>query len=333
MPQKKTRGKEDTFEEDTSVSSNNSSPKTKSKQKQNNEDKSQPTIDKHLYLFQPDNPETLNEILQKFSERLNKLASQEYIEIKFKQMITEEILSKKLKELENEVKSEIQKELESVRTEVAELSRKVKTMESIADTLRNNVSDVENDIFKLKEENSNLIKDNESMKEMLIERETQLKILNEKSNNLEQYTRRNSVRVYGITDKKNETPDETAIRVIKLAKDKLNISLQQTDIDVAHRMGRHNNDGNRPIICKFVRRYVKTEVMKVRRKLKGSAIVIREDLTHENAKLLENTSAHDKVQAAWSDEGKIVALLKNNKKIVVDRRTNLDTLPMIVESR
>lgn len=42
------------------------------------------------------------------------------------------------------------------------------------------------------------------------------------------------------------------------------------------------------------------------------------------AKLLEKTSRHESVQAAWTDDGKILALLKNNIKIVVDYKTDLN---------
>lgn len=332
LSQKKGKGKEDSVEGDTSLLSN-PSPVAKSKQKQSDGNKNQPTIDKHLnitHIENPDIPEKLNEILQGFSEKLNMLASQEYIETKFTQMITEELLSKKLKELENDLKLEIQKELEIVRTEVRDLSKKLRTMESVVDTLRNSVSDIEMDIHKLKDENANREKENQSMRELLFDRESQLRSLSEKNNNLEQYTRRNSVRIYGMEDEKSETTEETAKKVIKLLKDKLDFLIQTGEIDIAHRMGKYSDDGNRPVLCKFVRRCVKIEVMRARRKLKGTAVVIREDLTHENAKLLENTSAHKNVKLAWSDEGKIVALLKNNKKILVDRKTNIDNIPVNV---
>lgn len=91
-------------------------------------------------------------------------------------------------------------------------------------------------------------------------------------------------------------------------------------------MGRFNKDSNRPVICKFVSRFTKHEVIKARRVLKNTAVVIREDLTLQNAKLLERTNACDSVRAAWSDEGKIIALLNNNKKTVVDMKTDLDRL-------
>lgn len=68
---------------------------------------------------------------------------------------------------------------------------------------------------------------------------------------------------------------------------------------------------------KVVRRYMKIEAVEARNKMKGKAIVIRGNLTHENAKLLENTSARDKVKLAWLDEGKMVALLKHNRQLLM----------------
>ena len=66
--------------------------------------------------------------------------------------------------------------------------------------------------------------------------------------------------------------------------------------------------------------------------LKGSSYVIREDLTHINAKLLEDVSGHEKVKAAWSDEGRIVALLNDNRKFGVARLSDLDSIVLSATS-
>ena len=51
-------------------------------------------------------------------DKLDKLASQEYIETKFREMITETILSQKLDELKHSIKSDFQKEINNVKEEV-----------------------------------------------------------------------------------------------------------------------------------------------------------------------------------------------------------------------
>ena len=54
-------------------------------------------------------------------------------------------------------------------------------------------------------------------------------------------------------------------------------------------------------------RTLRNDVMKNRKMLKGSELVIREDLTLKNAKLLEDASAVPNVKAAWSDQGKVLS--------------------------
>ena len=105
------------------------------------------------------------------------------------------------------------------------------------------------------------------------------------------------------------------------------LKISSTNIDMAHRMGKFRNDCKRPIICKFVSGYTKQDVIKSRKALKSTHMVYREDLTLQNAKLLERASAHDSVIAVWSDEGKIIAFLKNKKKMTIDWKTDFDKLP------
>ena len=74
-------------------------------------------------------------------------------------------------------------------------------------------------------------------------------------NDLEQYTRSNNIRIYGIDDRnKDETAEETTGIVIKFCSDKLGIDLRDKDIDIAHRLEKFQTDGNRPVICRFVTR-------------------------------------------------------------------------------
>lgn len=284
----------------------------------------QTTIDKHLKSTETQMEETL----RGFSEKLNKLASQEYIEEKFNTMVTEAILCAKLKDLEKELKSNVKKEFDKVYTQIGALQNRVVEAENSMETMHNKISDMETSIDSMQTKCENASKQNEAMKLQLLDRETKIRFQADQLNNLEQYTRRNSIRIYGIQDtKKEETPMDSAKQVINMINNKLNISLTVQHVDIAHRMGKYTKDANRPIICKFVSRVTKQEVIKARRRLKNTAIVIREDLTLQNAKLLERTSSEEIVKSAWSDEGKILALLKNNKTILVDSKTDFSVIP------
>jgi CTP-dependent riboflavin kinase len=75
------------------------------------------------------------------------------------------------------------------------------------------------------------------------------------------------------------------------------------------------------VICIFIYRTHKLKDISARKKLKGSTKVIREDLTLRNARLLEKLSQKEEVKNRWSDEGKIIFLLTNGRKIKVDMYT------------
>ena len=95
----------------------------------------------------------------------------------------------------------------------------------------------------------------------------------EKMNDLEQYGRRNNVRITGISyDKENETAYETTDGVLRLLNEKLDMNVGYQDIDIAHRLGKYKNNAKRAVIVKFVHRHVKASVMREARKLKNTNI-------------------------------------------------------------
>lgn len=125
-------------------------------------------------------------------------------------------------------------------------------------------------------------------------------------NQQEQYSRRNCLRIFGIEEKPNENTDEI---VLETASKQLGLLLQPTEIDRSHRIGKPEPNKSIPIIAKFCSNETRSLVMKNRRKLKGTHIVVREDLTQPNQELLQATKAHPLVKSAWFHDGKIIALL------------------------
>ena len=91
----------------------------------------------------------------------------------------------------------------------------------------------------------------------------------------EQYSRRNSLRLYGIKEEKDKNRDTV---VVELIKSKLDVDVTEKDLDRSHRVTPKNpSNGPRLIIVKFSRHNVRQKVYAVRTKLKGSQIFIRED--------------------------------------------------------
>lgn len=264
-------------------------------------------------------------VINAFDEKLSLMASKDYIEKSLSKLVSEKFVNDKLEKLKVELGIEIKTELDKVYEQLRSVKEKLHITGNEVEELKNSHSALSDEVEKVKVENEFIKQKNKALEELLVERENRIKVHGVMMNNMEQYTRRNSIRIYGIDDQqREETYEKSRELVIKMLNDKLSINLTSKDIDVAHRLGKFLTDGNRPIICKFVRRSTKFEVLAVRRRLKGSSIVIREDLTTKNAKLLETVSAKPEVKNAWSHDGKIIALLRNGKKIRVDLLSNLD---------
>lgn len=111
------------------------------------------------------------------------------------------------------------------------------------------------------------------------------------------YTRRNSIRIYGIKEPELRRDagnriirEDTTEEALKVCRDTLGLDcLSARDIDRSHRVGfvRKDSKSPRAIIVKFTQHDVKDMVIRSRYKLAGSKVVIREDLTAERIQWLK----------------------------------------------
>lgn len=127
----------------------------------------------------------------------------------------------------------------------------------------------------------------------------------EQINVLEQYSRRESIRVFGIQgDRKEETPAECEKKILHMIQNVLGLrDIDSAKISTLHRVGRVTTNKPRPVIIKFVSRKDRDQVIKTRNRLKGSNVVITEDLTKLNVQRLNRLRQHDGVLDAWSAAG------------------------------
>lgn len=120
---------------------------------------------------------------------------------------------------------------------------------------------------------------------------------------LEQYSRRNNLRFFGIGEHKNEDTDALVLAVIS---SKLGVNVSVDDIDRSHRVGRMNADDKpRAIIVKFVSYRTRALVFNSKKKLKASGISIKEDLTTFRLSLLKKATSVYGMGKVWSADGKI----------------------------
>jgi hypothetical protein len=140
----------------------------------------------------------------------------------------------------------------------------------------------------------------------------------ERIDSLEQYTRRNALRVYGVPEPEKGQREDTDKVLCEVFRQKMGVEVTAGEICRSHRLTSrqpHNQrrdetgDGGRayprPIIVKFSSYNVRRSVFRQKRKLKGSGIVIREDLTARNVKALKMAQKKFGNTNVWSLDGRI----------------------------
>ena len=115
-----------------------------------------------------------------------------------------------------------------------------------------------------------------------------------KTDELEQYSRRECLVITGIPESKQE---DTRAIVNNFCRDKLGVELMQRDLARTHRLGSKKQDvngkmTNRPIIAKFATYEVRDLVFRSKRKLKDSTHAVFESLTTRNNKLYNEVKSY-----------------------------------------
>jgi hypothetical protein len=158
--------------------------------------------------------------------------------------------------------------------------------------------------------------------------EKQVTELRNENDRLEQYSRRNSIRITNIPEKQNEDVSETVLQLVNetLA---LTPPLTISGVDRLHRVGKpaaKTDDKRKPraILVKFATYRSRKRVMEVKDRLLDEdadpkkAIWFNEDLTKLRSELLYLARAEKKkrnLEGVWTSDGTILA--KNKKGVVV----------------
>ncbi|KAJ8305117.1 hypothetical protein KUTeg_017331 [Tegillarca granosa] len=144
---------------------------------------------------------------------------------------------------------------------------------------------------------------------------------------LEQYGRRNAVRISGIPEKTGEDTDA----IVRDVANKMGVDIHDVDISRSHRSGKPGQSRPRQILVKFVRYNTKRKLLISRRVMKSvpslNNVFINDDLTKRRQELYRK--ARDlwkdrKITKTWTWDGKIFLTDKTNKKFRIDRECDLD---------
>ncbi|XP_050399971.1 uncharacterized protein LOC126817162 isoform X2 [Patella vulgata] len=199
----------------------------------------------------------------------------------------------------------------------------VNTINEQIRNLEKQISDITSENTKLKLQVDIITYKNNQLETELQDTKDVATLSLQRVNDLEQWTRRSSVRIYGLPDNQHESFTESINKSLDVF-DKIGVQMPPEHIGIAHRLGPFKVGKCRGIIVKFISRKDKFNVMKNRRNLKGSNITIREDLTRINSQLLHKTLISPLAFQTWSIEGVIYAKLVNEKIIKVYQHTNIE---------
>ena len=154
-----------------------------------------------------------------------------------------------------------------------------------------------------------------------------------RNDQLEKYARRESVRVFGISEPDKENPDDLEERVLQVYRG-CGVNVQASDISTMHRLGgRGRGRGPRAVLVKFISRRKKREVMVAKKSLKDKErykgkVFINDDITTLSSRLLKYVKDLGMVEKAWTYEGKIWC----SKKKIPGSAVSQSDRPICVET-
>lgn len=242
--------------------------------------------------------------------------------------LTSPELTRQLSEINNKLSNVISKDDGFLREMIKDIFQQMKDefLKSVShriDILEGKLFEKEEENDKLKKEITGLNKEIESQKTENTKLSEQIEKNNEtaegKINDLEQYGRRNNVRMNGVAEVGEETPERTTTAIIEVLNNNIeNLALRREDIDIAHRLGKKKNGKHRQIIVKFQSRMKRDTILRNKKLFKGTDIFINEDLTKINQHVLAcvRKKMADEVAMAWSKGGRL--FYKNKTDAVIE---------------
>lgn len=172
---------------------------------------------------------------------------------------------------------------------------------TIEDSLLKSVAELNDKVEVLRVDINQIRAENEKMRT----------ILDNRDDKLEQYTRRNNFRIFGVIE--NAKEDVEAV-VRNMLKKKLNLDFQQYAIERTHRTGKRMNGKPRAIIVRMANFEYKLEIFQVKKGLKDTGVSIAEDLTNYRVQVLKEAMSEFHRKNVWTYDGKIVIRLKREDK-------------------
>jgi len=138
--------------------------------------------------------------------------------------------------------------------------------------------------------------------------DSRLDKLDLKVDDIEQRSRLENLRIFGIPEKPGEQTDQLVIDVAS----KIGVTLTSSSIGRSHRVGPKKPGSKRAIIVKFVSFADRQKMFTAKKQLKGTNITIKEDLTAARQAVLKKAMEKFSDCPVWTRNGVIIIKSKDN---------------------
>ena len=156
---------------------------------------------------------------------------------------------------------------------------------------------------------------------------------------MQRYSYQYNVKIIGIPDRDPREPAvATTTLCIGLFK-ALRVDVNKQDIDIAHRVPKRNaTAGPRPIICKFVRRVIRDQVMSARKnacKVRAADIGLPDDSLLEAARIFDHLTPQIQKLLADTQKFQLLNAFKFSwtKNSIIYLRQTEDSKPVPIRKR
>lgn len=145
---------------------------------------------------------------------------------------------------------------------------------------------------------------------------TNLRMLAYRNERLEQYTRRDNLRLFNFPIIESE--DELRNKFIELGA-VLGVTIQGTDINTIHKLPTTHAAQSMPVIVRLNNRRIRNDLLYAKKAPLNTpdnpfrGVFIQEDLTQQRSKLLRFVKAHANTERTRTSEGRIRVTLKDDR--------------------
>ena len=277
----------------------------------------------------------INDILQTELGSLTDLDNQNKILISMNVKITAKILSILNSHHHNCCGSE--KNLESLTAKIAKLETQCSSNKKTISAQNDHLKNLDSQLKKSDQENKTQISD---LKNIVAELQNTVSSLQSdiqtqkyETDAIDQYERRDSLIFSGDSVPRERSGENVTDIVLQFLREELFVNLRPGDISVCHRLGMKKPQGNRPIICKFISRSVKSDIKQRCLELRPT-LFANESLTPMRREIftrlrftrrkLINTPLH--FSQLYTNDGKIMIKLKEkDDKFMITNPVNLES--------